>query len=99
MTPPIVYRRDCMRNMGHEEGTIPLDEVNARLLTALIYREYLDSHYLVPKPDKIVVPDINEPAYPRRVPGTVIYTRPGDVLRIRVKNADTRVWSPGRLVG
>ena len=30
VTPPIVYRRDCMRNMGHEDGTIPVDEVNAR---------------------------------------------------------------------
>src|SRR5215470_18010373 len=87
-SPPIVYRRDCMRNMGHEDGTIPDDEVNSRRLTALIYREYLDSHYLVPKPDKIVVPDVNEPAYTRRVPGTVIYARPGDWLLIHVKNAD-----------
>src|SRR5579859_5756841 len=87
-SPPVVYRRDCMRNMGHEDGTIPGDEVNSRRLTALIYREYLDSHYLVPKPDKIVVADINEPAYTRRVPGTVIYARPGDTLRIHVKNAD-----------
>jgi hypothetical protein len=37
---------------------IPTDKVNARRLTALIYREYLDPHYLVPKPDKIVVPDV-----------------------------------------
>ncbi len=88
VSPPIVYRRDCMRNPGHEDGTIPLDEVNARRLTALIYREYLDSHYLIPKPDKLVAADINEPAFTRRVPGTVIYARPGDVLRIHVKNAD-----------
>jgi hypothetical protein len=32
--------------------------------------------------------DINEPAFTRRVPGTVIYVRPGDRLRIYVKNAD-----------
>jgi FtsP/CotA-like multicopper oxidase with cupredoxin domain len=88
VSPPIVYRRDCMRNMGHEDGTIPADEVNARRLTALIYREYLDKHYLVPKPDKIIVADVNEPAFTRRVPGTVIYARPGDRLRIHVKNAD-----------
>ena len=25
VSPPIVYRRDCMRNMGHEDGTIPAD--------------------------------------------------------------------------
>ena len=36
-----------------------MDEVNARRLTALIYREYLDPGYLVP-PDKIVIADINE---------------------------------------
>jgi hypothetical protein len=41
VSPPIKYRRDCMRNMGHEDGTIPDDEVAARRLTALIYREYL----------------------------------------------------------
>jgi len=88
VSPPIQYRRDCMRNQGHEDGTIPADEVAARRLTALIYREYLDPHYLVPKPEKIIAADINEPAFPRRVPGTVIYARPGDWLRIHVKNAD-----------
>jgi hypothetical protein len=30
VSPPIVYRRDCMRNMGHEDGAIPGDEVDAR---------------------------------------------------------------------
>ena len=40
--PPRQYARDCMRNPGHEDGTIPLSEVNARTLTALVYREYLD---------------------------------------------------------
>ena len=88
VSPPIQYRRDCMRNMGHEDGTIPADEVNARRLMALIYREYLDPHYLVPKPDKLVAADVNEPAFTRRVPGTVIYARPDDRLRIHVKNAD-----------
>jgi hypothetical protein len=42
----------------------------------------------VPKPDKLVAADINEPAFSRRVPGTVIYARPGDWLRIHVKNTD-----------
>lgn len=88
VSPPIQYRRDCMRNMGHEDGTIPDDEVAARRLTALIYREYLDPQYLVPKPDKLVAADVNEPAFTRRVPGTVIYTKPGDWLCIHVKNAD-----------
>jgi plastocyanin len=88
VSPPIQYRRDCMRNPGHEDGTIPGDEVAARRLTALIYREYLDPQYLVPKPDKLVAADINEPAFTHRVPGTVIYARPGDWLRIHVKNSD-----------
>lgn len=81
VSPPIRYRRDCMRNMGHEDGTIPQDEVAARRLSALIYREYLDAHYLFPKPDKLVAADVNEPAFIRRVPGTVIYARPGEWLR------------------
>ncbi len=88
VSPPIVYARDCMRNMGHEDGTIPDNEVAARRLTALIYREYLDPQYLVPKPDKLIAADVNEPAFTHRVPGTVIYARPGDHLRIHVKNAD-----------
>jgi plastocyanin len=88
VSPPVQYRRDCMRTPGHEDTTIPPDEVEARRLTALVYREYLDSHYLVPKPDKLVVADINEPAFSRRVPGSVIYARPGDRLLIHVKNAD-----------
>src|ERR687898_1449022 len=88
VTPPVKYRRDCMRGPGHEDGTIPADEVNARRLNALIYREYLDPQYLVPKPDKLVVADINEPPFTHRVPGTVIYAYPGQRLRIHVKNAD-----------
>jgi FtsP/CotA-like multicopper oxidase with cupredoxin domain len=90
VTPPIQYRRDCMRNDNHEDGNIPGDEVDARRLTALIYREYLDSQYLIPKPDKLIAADINEPAFARRVPGAVIYARPGDWLRIHVRNADAR---------
>src|SRR5258705_6178165 len=43
------YRRDCMRNPGHEDATIPMSEVDARRLGALIYREYLDPGYLIPK--------------------------------------------------
>jgi hypothetical protein len=83
------YRRDCMRNPGHEDAKIPMSEVDARRLNALIYREYLDPGYLIPKPDKLVLADVNEPVYAHRVPGTVIYARPGDHLHIRVLNGDS----------
>ena len=83
------YRRDCMRNPGHEDGRIPLSEVEARSLVALIYREYLDAAYLVPKPDKLVQADINEPVFTHRVPGTVIYAHVGEHLHIHVLNADS----------
>src|SRR6266436_5822442 len=76
--PPRQYKRDCMRNTGHDDGTIPDSEVAARAVSALIYREYLDPTYAIPKPDKIVPADINEPSYYSRVPGTVIYAHPGD---------------------
>src|SRR5713226_8883902 len=56
--PPKQYRRDCMRNPGHEDTTIPLSEVNVRMLAALVYREYLDKDYLIPKPDKLVWPTL-----------------------------------------
>jgi hypothetical protein len=82
------YRRDCMRNTGHEDASIPLSEVNARSVDAVVYREYLDAGYLVPKPDRLVLADVNEPIYTHRVPGTVIYAHPGERLHIHVLNAD-----------
>lgn len=88
VVPPVQYGRDCMRNHGHENALIPQAEIDARTLTAVVYREYLDSGYLVPKPDKLIAADINEPAYSHRVPGTVIYTRPCQLLKIHVWNAD-----------
>src|SRR6266852_9334593 len=89
VTPPRAYRRDCMRQAGHEDGSIPQSEVDARRLNAVIYREYLDPQYAVPKPDKLVAADVNEPGFSHRVPGTVIYASPGDRLRIHVLNGDT----------
>src|SRR5215510_4161203 len=87
--PPRLYQRDCGRNHGHDDGSIPPSEVAGRAVAALIYREYLDSAYHIPKPDKIVVADINEPLYYSRVPGTVIYAHPGDRLHIHVFNGDS----------
>ena len=55
--PPRLYQRDCGRNHGHDDGTIPVSEVAARAVPALIYREYLDSAYQIPKPAKIVIED------------------------------------------
>jgi len=86
--PRIQYGRDCMRFHGHENGLIPQAEIDARSLAAVVYREYLDSGYLIPKPDKLIAADINEPSYMRRVPGTVIYTRPCQRLKIHVWNMD-----------
>lgn len=83
------YRRDCMLNTGHEDGSIPLSEANARRLDALIYREYLDPDYLIPKPDKLILADVNEPLFTQRVPGTVVYVSPGHRLHVHVLNADT----------
>jgi hypothetical protein len=82
------YGRDCMRNQGHENGLIPQAEIDARALDAIVYREYLDSAYLIPKPDKLIRADINEPLYEERVPGTVIYARPYQRLKIHVWNTD-----------
>ena len=83
-----VYGRDCMRNVGHENGFIPQSEIDARRLDAIVYREYLDSAYLIPKPDRLILADINEPLYEDRVPGTVIYVRPYQRLKIHVWNTD-----------
>lgn len=86
---PVKYRRDCIRNPGHENGTIPDKEVTARTITALVYREYEDANYLIPRTDKLINADVNEPIYHRRVPGAVIYAHPGEKLCINVFNADT----------
>lgn len=85
---PMQYGRDCMRNEGHENALIPQSEIDARALNAVVYREYLDSAYLIPKPDKLILADINEPVYNHRVPGTVIYTHPCQRLKIHVWNCD-----------
>lgn len=88
VVPPVQYGRDCLRGVGHENALIPEAEIKARSLTAVVYREYLDSAYLVPKPNKLIQADLNEPVFSRRVPGTVIYARPGQRLRIHVWNCD-----------
>ena len=88
VAPPISYGRDCMRNDGHEDGLIPQAEIDARRLTAVVYREYLDSAYLIPRTTKIIQADINEPVFDRRVPGAVLYARPCTRLKIHVWNTD-----------
>lgn len=82
------HRLDCMRTMGHENGTIPPAEIDRRRLGALVYREYLDAKFTILKTDPLIAADINEPAADRRIPGTVIYTKPGERLYIHVFNAD-----------
>lgn len=82
------YRRDCMRNHNHEDTRIPESEVERRQLDALVYREYLDSNYTIPKNVPLISADINEPRPERRIPGTVIYTSPGERLFIHVCNGD-----------
>ena len=79
---------DCMRNHGHETGTIPPSEVQRRTLDALVYREYVDRHYTIAKTDPLIAADINEPEAGRRIPGTVLYAEPGERLYVHVLNGD-----------
>src|SRR5262249_46964099 len=44
--------------------------------------------WLIPKPEKVTGAAGTEPAFTSRVPGAGIYARPGERLRIHVKNAD-----------
>lgn len=82
------YRIDCMRMEHHEDGTIPLSEIERRRLGALVYREYLDSNFTVLNTEPLIAVDINEPAADHRIPGAMIYTQPGERLYIHVLNAD-----------
>src|SRR5262245_7017771 len=70
------YRRDCMRNEDHEDTRIPETEVEQRRMDALVYREYLDPNYTIPKNVPLISADINEPHPERRILGTVIYASP-----------------------
>jgi hypothetical protein len=82
------YGRDCMFNEGHELGRIPADEILAKRLDAIVYREYLDPDYTQPNTAALIPSDTMEPPWNRRVPGAVIWARPGEHLRIHVRNAD-----------
>jgi FtsP/CotA-like multicopper oxidase with cupredoxin domain len=89
---PHQYKRDCMRNEGHENGLIPDPEVNERTIDAIVYREFYDEQCLIPKIDRLILTDVNEPELDH-LPGTVIYTYPGeygtnDRLKIHVTNGD-----------
>ncbi len=84
------HRLDCMRNMEHTDATIPQAEVDRRSLDALVYREYLDAAYTVIKNTPLIAADINEPRVERRIPGTVIYTQPGERLYVHVLNGDSK---------
>ena len=82
------YGRDCMYNVGHELGRVSADEIAATLLDGLVYREYLDPGYTVPRTDKLIDADVNEPPWDRRIPGALLYARPGERLFIHVLNGD-----------
>ena len=88
VVPPLQYGRDCMRNVGHADGFIPAAEIEARMLNALVYREYEDLGYLLPVTDKLIPADVNEPIYDRRISGALLYANPGDQLHIHVFNVD-----------
>ena len=82
------YGRDCMFNIGHELGRLSPAEIAAATVNAVVYREYLDPHYTVPNTAKIVEADINEPPWDRRVPGALLWAKPGERLYIHVLNGD-----------
>ena len=82
------YRRDCFRRTSHEDGTITADEVEMKKITAVVFRPYTDETYTTMDTTPIVPADIAEPPVDRRVPGVVIYTKPGNRLRIHVFNDD-----------
>jgi FtsP/CotA-like multicopper oxidase with cupredoxin domain/sugar lactone lactonase YvrE len=82
------YGRDCQFNEGHELGRIPAEEILAKRLNAVVYREYLDPDYTQPNTAPLIPSDKMEPPWNRRVPGALLWARPGEQLRIHVRNAD-----------
>ena len=88
--PPIEYKRDGMRNPGHETGVISDAERDQRAMRAVVYRQYRDPTHIFPVTSKIVAADVNEPVWSRRVPGCVLWAYVGETLKIHVHNADFR---------
>ena len=82
------WGRDSMFNSGHELGRVQPGEIIATTLDALVYHEYFDAHYTQPNTAKLIPADVNEPAWDRRIPGCVLYARPGERLYIHVLNGD-----------
>lgn len=82
------YGRDCMFGTGHEYGRLSAGEILGAVLDALVYREYFDPDYTVPNTAPIVAADRSEPPWDRRVPGAVLYAKPGERLHIHVRNGD-----------
>jgi len=82
------YGRDCMFNSGHESGRLSAQEILGASLDALVFREYFDPAYSVANTAKLVPADVNEPPWYRRVPGAVLYAKPGERLYIHVLNGD-----------
>ncbi len=85
-----LYGRDCMFNTGHEFGRISPTEIFGASLDALVYREYLDPNFAVPNTAKLIQADVNEPRWDRRIPGSVLYARPGERLYIHLLNGDPK---------
>jgi plastocyanin len=73
---------------GHEFGRLTPQEIVGATLDALVYREYLDPGYTTHNRKKIIESDVNEPPWCRRVPGAVLYAKPGERLYIHVLNGD-----------
>jgi FtsP/CotA-like multicopper oxidase with cupredoxin domain len=82
------YGRDCMRSPGHEIGRVTPEEIFGTTVDAMVYRQYHDAAYTSPVTAPLVAADVNEPAWDRRVPGTVLFADAGDTLAIHVRNAD-----------
>lgn len=82
------WGRDAMFGTGHELGRVQPSEIEATALDALVYREYADGHYSVPVTGKLIEADVNEPPWDRRIPGSVLYARPGERLFIHLLNGD-----------
>src|SRR3977135_1531411 len=82
------YGRDCMFTADHTLGRLDPQEITEAALDALVYREYLDPVYTQPRRTKLVQADVNEPPWARRIPGAVLYAKPGERLFIHVHNGD-----------
>ena len=87
LQPPLGPRRDVQHRHTSSDACRPARSSPPRSTRSCIASTSIP-HFTLPNTAKLVTADVNEPAWNRRIPGSVLYARPGERLYIHVLNGD-----------